>query len=168
MPISPYLRDLRRQIGSALIVLPSVGAVVRHADGRVLLVHDASTDAWVLPGGAVDPDESPTDALVREVWEETGLHVEPRAVLGVYGGRDLRVHYGNGDRVSYVLTAFLCHVLGGEIRPDGDETLDVAWIPPTAFADVPHPPWLDRIAADLLGGDAGPHFARPTWRPTSG
>jgi hypothetical protein len=86
VPISPYLRDLRATIGPALIVLPSVGAVVRGEDGRVLLVHDASTGAWVLPGGAVDPDEG---AGGRAGPRGLGGDRPPRralAVLGVYGG----------------------------------------------------------------------------------
>jgi 8-oxo-dGTP pyrophosphatase MutT (NUDIX family) len=131
----------------------------------VLLVHDASTDAWVLPGGAVDPDEVPADALVREVWEETGLHVQPLAVLGVYGGPSLRVHYGNGDRVSYVLTAFTCAVLSGRPRPDGDETLAVSWTAPDALRTLPRPGWLDTILADALTAGPGARFTSPAWRP---
>ncbi len=165
MAISEHLRELRRRIGPALLVLPSVAAVIRDDDGAVLLVHDASTRRWVTPGGSVDPDERPADALVREVWEETGLHVEPVRLLGVHGGPEYRVRYGNGDQVSYVLAAFACVVRGGTLRADGDETLEVAWVAPSAVADLPRPPWLDDVLqAD--GADAGGRgFVAPTWRP---
>ena len=40
-----------------------------------------SEPAWSLPGGGIDFDESIRDGLVREVFEETGYHVEPGALL---------------------------------------------------------------------------------------
>jgi 8-oxo-dGTP pyrophosphatase MutT (NUDIX family) len=41
-------------------------------------------DGWTLPGGGVDHGEHPRDALRREIYEETGLHAEPGAVIDVY------------------------------------------------------------------------------------
>jgi 8-oxo-dGTP pyrophosphatase MutT (NUDIX family) len=73
MPMSEYLRRLRDKIGNELLVMPAVAVMVVDADRRLLLVRDAGTGLWATPGGAVDPDESPADAAVREMWEETGL-----------------------------------------------------------------------------------------------
>ena len=39
---------------------------------------------WTLPGGGIDHGEDPRDAVRREVYEETGLHVEPDGVLDVH------------------------------------------------------------------------------------
>lgn len=52
--------------------------------GAVLLVHHNATGKWVFPGGHVDPNETPGEAALREVLEETGIHatiVAPPAVL---------------------------------------------------------------------------------------
>jgi len=45
-------------------------------EGRILLHHHAKLQRWLPPGGHVELDELPDDAAVREVLEETGVHVE--------------------------------------------------------------------------------------------
>lgn len=56
-----------KRMGSAVLL--------RDAGGRILLVDPAYKDYWELPGGAVDADESPYDAAVRELKEELALSV---------------------------------------------------------------------------------------------
>jgi 8-oxo-dGTP pyrophosphatase MutT (NUDIX family) len=90
MPISSYLRDLRAIVGPRLLLMPGVAALVRDASERVLFMHRADDGRWGLPAGAIDPGESPTAAIVREVREETGLVVRPSGVAGVFGGAGFR------------------------------------------------------------------------------
>ncbi|MEI4272080.1 NUDIX hydrolase [Klenkia sp. LSe6-5] len=62
-----------------------VGAVVHDPDGRLLVVqraHDPDRGAWSVPGGRVEAGEDDATAVVREVREETGLHVRAGAVAG--------------------------------------------------------------------------------------
>jgi 8-oxo-dGTP diphosphatase len=70
MPMPPDLRRVRERVGHELLVLPAV-------TGDVLLVKQADGGEWAAPGGAIEPDEMPYDAVVREVREETGLDVAP-------------------------------------------------------------------------------------------
>ena len=79
MGMSDYLHGVRAKVGHALLVVPSATGLVYDDQGRVLLARHANDNVWMAPGGALDPDESPADAAVREVWEETGLVVEPVA-----------------------------------------------------------------------------------------
>lgn len=153
--ISPYLRSLREEVGSRLILMPSVAAAIFDAAGRILLVRYAeSHDVWGLPGGGVDPHERPADAVVREVWEETRLLVNPIRVLGVYGGPEHHVTYANGDQVSCVSTVFECEVVRGEPRPDGGEIAEAGYFSDAELGDLR----LSSIAQVVL-----PHaFARPT------
>ncbi|HEV7626357.1 MAG TPA: NUDIX domain-containing protein [Streptomyces sp.] len=73
--------------------------VVWH-EGRVLMVYERERECWELPGGGIEPGESPRAAAVRELWEETGQRVaeeglrfvgHTRTALGTTG----RVLYGS-------------------------------------------------------------------------
>ena len=59
---------------------PSAYAIVPGDEGRLALVR--TTKGWFLPGGGIEPGESPADAVVREVREECGLGLEPGKELG--------------------------------------------------------------------------------------
>jgi 8-oxo-dGTP pyrophosphatase MutT (NUDIX family) len=128
--ISPYLRHLREQIGHELLLLPSVAVLAWDEDGRVLLVREAQTGQWQTIGGAIEPDESPLEAAAREAAEEAGVVVQIDGIRAVVGGPQFRLTYPNGDLVSYVATVFDAHVLDGDPRPDGDETIAVEWFAP--------------------------------------
>ncbi|MET2827115.1 NUDIX hydrolase [Mesorhizobium shangrilense] len=54
-------------------------AVIIDADGRLLLVRKRGTSAFMQPGGKIEPDELPINALVRELREELGLVIDPGA-----------------------------------------------------------------------------------------
>jgi ADP-ribose pyrophosphatase YjhB (NUDIX family) len=127
--MSPHIRRLRQLVGHQLLVLPSAGVIPRDDEGRILLVRLIDTDQWAVIGGAIEPDESPQRAAVREAQEEAGVDVALGDILGVVGGPEFRVTYPNGDQTSYVSTIFAATVVGGTPRPDGDETSAVAWWP---------------------------------------
>ncbi|MEU8159519.1 NUDIX hydrolase [Micromonospora parva] len=70
-------------IASVTRVRAAAGALLRDRAGRVLLVHLAYKDVWEIPGGTLEPDESPADACTREIREELGLSVPAGALLCV-------------------------------------------------------------------------------------
>jgi 8-oxo-dGTP pyrophosphatase MutT (NUDIX family) len=105
-----------------------VSVAIRDGAGRVLLARHVEGDAWLLPGGAIEPGEVPADAALREAREEVGLRVTLGALVGVFGGPEFVVCYRNGDRTSYVMTVFEATVLAGAARPDGVETTEVRWV----------------------------------------
>ena len=86
---------------------PSVTvAAVIEQDGRYLLVEELTRDGLLLnnPAGHLEQAESPIDAVLREVLEETARPFTPDAFLGVYMSRFLRPD--RGDDVTYVRLAF--------------------------------------------------------------
>src|SRR5262245_35013833 len=62
-----------------------VFAVIRNDDGHVLCVRqNYAPFRWTLPGGRVEPHESPLEALHREVLEEIGRRIEITSFIGAY------------------------------------------------------------------------------------
>jgi len=73
--MSPYIQDLRAKIGTTVLEIPTVSIVTLDERNRVLLVRHIEGNNWTTPGGMIEPYETPADAAVREMWEETGLYV---------------------------------------------------------------------------------------------
>ena len=166
MPLSGYFKSLRDKVGHDLLILPSVAIAALNSDGRVLCGLHADKAVWVLPGGLIEPGEHPADAAVREAFEETGLIVEPAGILGVFGGPDLVIHYDNGDVASYVGTIFRGRVIGGEMKADGVETLDVRFIPRDELIGLPHARWMDAALDPIFDTSAEVQFVKATWKPS--
>ena len=97
MPIAPHIQRLRALVGHELLVLPGAAVLPRDGDGRVLLVRTIDDDRWAAIGGAIEPDESPEQAALREAREEAGVSLRLGPVLAVLGGPDYRMTYPNGD-----------------------------------------------------------------------
>lgn len=136
MPISEHMKRLRSLVGSELIQVPSVAAIIHDGEGRLLLQRRASDGAWSLPAGAIDPGESPAQAVVREVWEETGLRVIPVRLAGLFSGAKFRHTYENGDRVEYMVALFRCRVIGGELGGHDGETIELRYVEPDAMPEL--------------------------------
>ena len=137
MGIAPHIRRLRELVGNELLVLPGAAVLPRDETGRLLLVRILETGQWAVIGGAIDPDESPQQAALREAREEAGVELRLGPVLGVLGGPQYRVTYPNGDQSSYVSTVFAATVSSGTPVPDGEETSEVKWFDPNQL------PWRE-------------------------
>ncbi|WP_017585848.1 NUDIX domain-containing protein [Nocardiopsis ganjiahuensis] len=156
MPVPDFLLKLRQHVGHGLLPLVGVSAVVLDDDGRLLLHRRSDDGRWGVPGGILEPEEQPAQAVVREVREETGVEVEVERLSSVVGQEPYT--YPNGDRVQILDLAFRCRPVGGELRADDDESLEVAW-----FAPEEVPRMAERIHERIgwarePGGP--PHFER--------
>jgi len=111
-------------------------AIISQSDGRVLLVRRSAAavvdpGSWELPGGKLSYGETLRDALVREVREETGLAVDPGAV----------VHVGHRHVQGFWVTVVTCGCdsRGGEIRLSDEHDAHV-WADPGRVGDRPLTP----------------------------
>ena len=131
------MNDIQREFPHAPLI--GVGAVVVD-EGRVLLVRRAREPLkghWTLPGGLLELGESVVDGVAREVREETGLIVEPLALIELID----RIHRERSDlehgsenerdsvrvRYHYVIADYLCRIAGGELCAASDADA-VRWV----------------------------------------
>lgn len=115
-----------------------VQAVIRGPEG-VLLALRSDLRGWELPGGNARSGEIDTDALVREVGEETGLRIAPERRVGSYRRSGFWAHHA---------VVYVCRIEGGSLRPSA-ETPRLAWfstdrLPATLF------PWFRGPLEDAL------------------
>lgn len=84
----------------------TVGAfgIILDQENRALLCHRRDFDLWNLPGGHVEKYESPSEAVVREIKEETGVDARIQRLSGVYSKPD----------VNQIIFVFICQIIGGE------------------------------------------------------
>lgn len=153
MPIPEFIVETRKKIGTDLMWVPSVCAVVLRdsadtsdwAVPDVLLVRRADNRNWTPVTGIADPSEEPHMAAVREVLEETGVEVEPAAILGV--GVVGPVTHDNGDKATYMSVQIRCEATDPTAVPivGDDESIEVGWFP-ISNMPVTDPKWRLTIA----------------------
>lgn len=137
-----------------MIIRPGVSAIIRTPEG-LLLQRRSDNGLWGLPGGSVEPAESVSEALVREVREETGLEVLPDRLIGVYSMPENHqiVVYPDGNVIHYVSSSFECRVVGGTLTC-GTESLELQWFDPERLPAELVPMHRIRIY-DAMAGQVG-------------
>ncbi len=110
------IRELRKFVGHAPLVLTGACIFLLDEENRVLLLQRSDNACWGPPGGALEPGESLEDTARRETVEESGLKVEDLELFGVFSGPDLFYTYPNGDQVHNVTVAFIARAYQGEIQ----------------------------------------------------
>jgi ADP-ribose pyrophosphatase YjhB (NUDIX family) len=156
LPRVDYFNDPDAPLANSIV--PSVTAVILNADGAVLLVHRTDNDLWALPGGAVDPGESVTDAVAREVKEETGFLVEVLDLVGVYTNPRHVMAYDDGEVRQQFSLCFRARITAGEAATSS-ETSEVTFVPPTSLDRLNiHPSMRLRIMHGLDQSRSTPYI----------
>ncbi|HET6706834.1 NUDIX hydrolase [Amycolatopsis sp.] len=94
-----------------------VGGIAFDPQGRLLLIrraNDPGSGQWSLPGGRVEPGETDKEAVVREVFEETGLDVIPGTLVG------------SVRRGPFEIFDYACEVRSGVLTA-GDDASEARW-----------------------------------------
>jgi ADP-ribose pyrophosphatase YjhB (NUDIX family) len=130
--------------------LAASAAVIR--DGRVLIVRRGGTfgrGIYTLPGGVVEAGETLTDAVIREVQEETQVAIEPVALAG-YREMIMRDDDGKTSR-HFVIVCFAARWIAGEPVPDVTEIAEAAWRLPAELDGLKTTEGLREIIAEAMG-----------------
>ncbi len=153
---SPQLPVSRRLLGRARRLVPELpayvpgrGLVIAQAvvlrgvgtTSEVLLIKRTSPCAWELPGGSVDPGESPQHAAVREVREETGLDVRVDRLLGWYERTGFFPHRS---------PVYVCSSVGGMLQANW-ESFEAAFFPVVRLP-LGLFPWYRPVIHDAVSG----------------
>lgn len=101
---------------------PFVTDAVIVRDGKIVLIRrnkEPFRGRWALPGGFAEKNETAEECCEREAFEETGLRVRVKKLIGVFSdpGRDPR---------RTVAAAYLCEVVGGELK-GGTDAKEARW-----------------------------------------
>lgn len=102
----------------------SVRIIVFNEQGKLLMVKEVADEKWAVPGGWVDVFDTPSEAAVSEVLQETGLTIKPTRLLAVMQ----RERYKDYPTlVSETVHFFLGEMISGELTKS-HETSEVCWI----------------------------------------
>jgi 8-oxo-dGTP pyrophosphatase MutT (NUDIX family) len=101
-------------------------AAIFDSQGRILLTKRRDNGQWCLPSGGMESGESAAEACEREVFEETGLSVRVKRLVGVYSHPDQLIIYGDGNKFQIVAIHFEAEVIDGELGLS-DETSDFGY-----------------------------------------
>ncbi|MHB0858328.1 MAG: NUDIX hydrolase [Anaerolineae bacterium] len=110
MDVEPVLDLFAREVGYATPKVDVRGVVFR--EDRILLVQEHSDGRWTLPGGWADVQETPSEAVEREVREESGFVTRAAKLLAVF---DRSRHPHEPPYPYHIYKLFVrCELLGGE------------------------------------------------------
>lgn len=112
-------RTAKASVGCSAIIFDTTGK-------EILLTRRSDNGRWCLPSGRHDPGESVEETCVREVWEETGLHVKVTRFVGVYSDPNRITVYADGNRWQVIGLSFVAEVTGGELGLS-DETTEFGY-----------------------------------------
>jgi ADP-ribose pyrophosphatase YjhB (NUDIX family) len=147
VPKTDYYADPDAPKANSLVV--AVGAVVRNDRSEVLLIERTDNGLWALPGGAQEIGESVTDAVRREVREETGIEVEVTGLIGIYSDPAHVIAYDDGEVRQEFSLCFAARAISGSLRPSS-ESRQARWVAPDRVGDLNiHPSMRLRIQHGL-------------------
>ena len=106
------------------------GAVFK--EDKILMVREISDGLWTLPGGYVDVNESAGEAVVREIFEESGFKTKIVKMIGLY---DKQKHEHPAQWPHIYKCFFLCELIGGEAKPS-IETSEIGFFGKNELPDL--------------------------------
>ena len=113
----------------------AVGGLIENDEGKILMVKSPDR-GWEVPGGQVEAGETLTDALKREIKEETGIDIEVGDLRAVHSNIAKRVQPDGVSPIGSIISfGFTGKAVSGELTTS-DESLEVNWFDRETILDV--------------------------------
>lgn len=121
-----YVKYIRGRVGHDPINLTGVNVLIINKDNEVLLQRRGTFPyKWGLVGGITELGEALEDTAIREVKEETGLHIKDLNLLGTTSGESCYIDFPNGDKAYFITVGYFTKNFTGTLRIDGLETKEL-------------------------------------------
>jgi ADP-ribose pyrophosphatase YjhB (NUDIX family) len=126
--VGSYVWKIRQKIGHDELITATVD-VVAVKDGQVCLVYNKDFNAWTLPAGHVEINDSWQSAIKTEMFEEAGLVTEESDLIpfATISGPNYRFEYPNGDKTRPFTLVFMCEKFLEQDLSDSEEILKKEW-----------------------------------------
>lgn len=128
-----YYHDPDAPPANSIVV--AVTAFIPDTTGRLLMIRRTDNDLYAIPGGAQEIGETISQAVVREVREETGILVEVTGLIGVYSDPAHVIAFADGEVRQEFSLCFRARPLQGEPRTSNEST-EVLWGEPAKLDDL--------------------------------
>lgn len=125
MSRTDYLNDPAAPKANSIAI--AVSAFVLNEARELLMIRRTDNDLYALPGGQLELGETLSDAVVREVQEETGMTVRVTELIGAYSNPNHVIAYDDGEVRQEFSICFRGELLGGELRTSS-ESKEVHWV----------------------------------------
>lgn len=147
-----YIKHIRGFVGHECIILNFAGGTIFDKQNRILLQYRSDKKVWGFLGGAIELGESAEEAVIREVYEESGLRVSIKSFQGIYTKYfDI---YPNGDKAQTISHFFVLKYEGGALNTSNPETLDLDFFDLSSTPNLLNQQHTD-ILEDLKHGATG-------------
>jgi ADP-ribose pyrophosphatase YjhB (NUDIX family) len=162
--VDEWLASVGEGVAGYVTPKVAVGAVVGNDREQILLVKRADSGIWLYPTGWADVGYSPSEVVVKEVAEETGIDVEVVGPIAVLDG--MRMGFA---RVPMYSLVFACRAVGGTLNAHPLECAEVGWF---GADDLPWPlagaqTWKEHAFSAIRGEPVDIMWDRPrspVWR----
>lgn len=108
-------------------IVPAVTAFVVNDEGAVLMEQRSDNGRWGMPGGVQEIGEDIAGTVVREVLEETGIHVEVVGLVGIFTDPGHVIAFADGEVRQEFSLCFRAQPVGGKIKVSS-ESFAVRWV----------------------------------------